>query len=76
MTYEEHIRKELLHWRKKMLKTPGLLEKGSKAIQGKINNLYPQKFLDALTGTIKRLVRGVLFGLEYIPKGKPLKTWI
>ncbi|MEL1135090.1 EcsC family protein [Desulfitobacterium sp. THU1] len=74
MTYEEHIRKELLRWQKKMLKAPGLLEKGSKAIQGKVNNLYPQKFLDALTVTIKGLIKGVLFGLEFIPKGKPLKN--
>ncbi|MEM5817153.1 MAG: EcsC family protein [Desulfitobacterium hafniense] len=73
MTYEEHIQSELLRWQKKMLRPPGLLEKGSKAIQSKVNGLYPKKFFDTLTATIKGLVRGVLFGLEFIPKGKPIK---
>lgn len=71
MTYEEHISAELLRWKKKMVKPPGLLEKGSKAIQTRLNEFYPEKIQEALTITIKGLVKGVLFSLDYIPKGKP-----
>lgn len=53
-----------------MLKPPGLFEKGSKALQKRVNDLVPQKIQDALTVTIKGLVKGVLFSLDYIPKGK------
>lgn len=74
MTYEVQLQQELLQWQKKMLKAPGLFERGTKAIQKKVNEFYPKKFLDVLTVTIKGLVRGVIFGLEYIPKGKPIKN--
>ncbi|NMA68365.1 MAG: EcsC family protein [Desulfitobacterium sp.] len=74
MTYEEKVRKELLKWQRKMLKPPGLIEKSTKGIQSRINELYPQKFLDVMTSTVKNLVRAVIFGLEFIPKGKPLKN--
>lgn len=70
MTYEEHLRGELERWQKKMLKPPGLFEKGSKAFQTRVNALFPKKIQDALTVTIKGLVKGVLFSLDYIPKGK------
>lgn len=70
MTYEEHLRGELVCWQKKMLKSPGLFEKGSKALQTRINELFPRKIQDAFTVTIKGLVKGVLFSLDYIPKGK------
>lgn len=70
MTYEEHLRGELIRWRKKMLKSPGLLEKGSKSLQTRVNNLTPRKLQEALTLTIKGLVKGVLFSLDYIPQGK------
>lgn len=53
-----------------MLKRPGLFEKGSKAIQSRVNELFPKKIQEALTKTIKGLVKGVLYGLDYIPKGK------
>ena len=70
MTYEEHLRGELERWQKKMLKPSGLFEKGSKAFQTRVNALLPKKIQDALTVTIKGLVKGVLFSLDYIPKGK------
>lgn len=71
MTYEEHLRGELIRWRKKMLKSPSLFKKGSKALQTRVNNLFPQKIQQALTVTIKGLVKGVLFSLDYIPQRKP-----
>jgi uncharacterized protein (DUF697 family) len=74
VTYEEQIREELLRWQKKMLKPSGLLEKGSKAIQSRVNELFPEKIQEVLTTTIKGLVKGVLFSLDYIPKGKPEKN--
>lgn len=74
MTYEEQIQKELYRWQKRMLRSPGLWERSSKAIQRKVNELYPQKVFDTITTTIKALVKAVLFGLEFIPKGKPLRN--
>jgi uncharacterized protein (DUF697 family) len=70
VTYEEHIQGELVRWQKKMLKSPGIFEKGSKALQTKVNEFFPKKVQDALTTAIKGLVKGVLFSLDYIPKGK------
>lgn len=71
VTYEQRLRGELARWEKKMLKPPGLLEKSSKAVQSRLNELYPEKIQETLTQTIKGLVKGVLWGLDYIPKGKP-----
>ncbi len=74
MTYEEKVSKELAKWQRKMLKPPGILEKSTKGIQSRINELYPKKFIDVMTTTVKNLVRGVIFGLEFIPKGKALRN--
>ena len=68
MTYEEQAQKELLTWQKKMARKPSLLDKLSKRMQVKMNSYIPEKVHQAITATIKQMVRGVLFGAKYTTK--------
>jgi len=60
--YQKQIRSELLDWQKQMLQQPSLVNRLSKAVQVKINTWIPEKVHQAITTTIKQMVRGVLFG--------------
>lgn len=60
--YYELARKELINWQQKMLQKPGLLNNLSKRIQTKVNSWIPEKVHQAITTTIKQMIRGVLFG--------------
>lgn len=71
MTYEQSVRSHLQRWQKKLLKPPGLVERSSKKLQGRVNQMIPQKAYDAITTTIKGLIKAVLFGLKFVPKGEP-----
>jgi uncharacterized protein (DUF697 family) len=69
--YEEMVLKQVLKWKKNLLKRTNLLEKASKAVQNKMNDLIPDKVHDAITAAVKGIIQTTLFGLTYIPKGKP-----
>ena len=69
--YEKQIRSELSVWQKQMLKRPSLLNRISKDVQVKINTWIPEKVHQAITTTIKQMIRGVLFGATYTA-AKPL----
>ncbi len=56
------ITQELRHWQKAMLKKPTLLGRLSKSLQRKVNSYIPEKVHEAITVTIKQMIRGVLFG--------------
>jgi len=71
MLYEEQIRKELKVWQKKMRSNPTLFDKFSKRMQVKVNSYIPEKVHQAITATIKQMVRGVLFGATYSTKEQP-----
>ncbi|WFD12363.1 EcsC family protein [Tepidibacter hydrothermalis] len=71
--YNEIARKELNNWKKKMRKKPSLVEKASKHVQNKFNNLLPEKYHEIVTSTIKNMTRAVLFGSKYITK-KPYEN--
>lgn len=60
--YQKQIRSELSDWQKQMLQQPTLVNRLSKAVQVKINTWIPEKVHQAITTTIKQMVRGVLFG--------------
>lgn len=67
--YQNNIRKELKAWQKKMLRRPSITGKLSKSLQDKINSYIPKKIHNAITTTIKQMVRAVLFGSKYtVPK--------
>ncbi|SHJ30651.1 EcsC family protein [Lutispora thermophila] len=59
---------ELHDWKKKMRKKPSIIDKASKGIQNKINNMLPQKYHEIVTSVIKNMVKVVLIGSEYTSK--------
>ena len=65
MQYEEQIIQELKDWRGKMVRKPSFTNKMAATVQGKINNVIPQKVHNAITVAIKNMVRAVLFGATY-----------
>jgi len=68
MNYEQKAREEIAAWEHQLFKPPGWLEKTSKMIGTRINNLIPAKVQYIITTTIKSIVRTALFGAEYTPK--------
>jgi hypothetical protein len=62
MQYELKAGNELIKWQKKMQRKPSLINRMSKGVQKKINNLIPEKVHTAMTTTIKQMVKVVLFG--------------
>ena len=65
MEYSDKITDELKIWQKQMLKKPGFFNNFSKKIQTKINSWIPEKIHNAITVTIKQMIKGVLFGAKY-----------
>lgn len=69
--YEQTALKELKLWEMKMQQHPGILNRITKRMQDKINNIIPEKVHSAITTAIKQMVRAVLFG-SGITTTKPL----
>ncbi|WJH34010.1 EcsC family protein [Paenibacillus sp. CC-CFT747] len=72
MTYEKKVALELQSWEASLHKPPGMLEKTSKTISGRINRIIPAKVHQALTAAVQGIVRTVLAGAQLTPKGKVL----
>ena len=70
--YNKEAYAELIIWQRNMMRSPTVLNRLAKKLQTKINNWIPEKVHQAITATIKQLIRGVLFGAEYIT-AKPLQ---
>ena len=68
---EQQARTELHAWQKQMQRPPSLLNRFARRVQIRLNALLPERVHQAITATIKQMVRGVLFGSKYIT-GKPL----
>ncbi len=68
MLYEEQVKKELTAWQRKMRRNPSFLDKLSRRMQVKMNSYIPEKVHQAITLTIKQMVRGVLFGAKHTTK--------
>ena len=51
-----------------MKKKPSIMNKASKGVQNKINNILPDKYHEILTSAIKNMVKVVLTGSQYITK--------
>jgi len=71
--YEEMALLELKKWQKKMLRKPSLFSHFSKRIQTKMNSWIPEKIHEAITVTIRQMIKAVLFGAKY-STSKPLKN--
>ena len=70
-TYEEKVLHEIILWQKKMSRKPSITGRLTKGIQRKVNNIIPDKVHNAITSTIKNMVKAVLTGSEFISK-KPI----
>ena len=64
--YEQVALYELKAWQKKMVRSPSIANRFSKAVQEKMNALIPEKVHKAVTTAIKAMVQGVLFGSKYV----------
>ncbi|WP_048919887.1 EcsC family protein [Rufibacter radiotolerans] len=68
--YETQILQELHAWQQQMLKSPSLLNHLTRGLQQKVNSYIPEKVHQAITATIKQMIRAVLFGAKHTT-GKP-----
>ena len=76
--YEEQAYSLLNDWRKGMQKKPSLVNRMTKGLQDKINSVIPEKVHTAITFTIEKMVKAVLFGAKYttneqLPAGASLE---
>jgi len=63
--YLQQVSSALTEWQKQMLRRASLLNKLSKKMQTKINDMIPEKVHKAITVTLKQMIRGVLFGAKH-----------
>jgi hypothetical protein len=63
--YQQEVYAVLAAWQKQMVRRPSLFNKLSKKVQVKINTWIPEKVHQAITATMKQMIRAVLFGAEY-----------
>ncbi len=72
MDYDDRARFELSVWKVEMRKKPSILEKTSKSAQRKVNGIFPEKYHEIITATIRSLTKTVLYGSQFVTKA-PLK---
>ncbi|WP_436832961.1 EcsC family protein [Parapedobacter sp. DT-150] len=71
--YRKKVMIELAFWKHKMTKKGSRGSVWAKNIQAKLNDLIPEKVHQAITFTIEKMVKGVLFGAQYTTA--PRKTY-
>ncbi|MGE5318205.1 MAG: EcsC family protein [Chloroflexota bacterium] len=72
--YMEDVKREMVHWQKRMLHRPSIFSHLSKGIQAKINSWIPEKIHTAITVALKQMIRAVLFGATYTAIKSPHKV--
>ncbi|HLO89903.1 MAG TPA: EcsC family protein [Lentimicrobium sp.] len=70
----EDVKREMVHWQKRMLHRPSIFSHLSKGIQAKINSWIPEKIHTAITVALKQMIRAVLFGATYTAIKSPHKV--
>ncbi|EEL51882.1 MULTISPECIES: EcsC family protein [Bacillus cereus group] len=69
--YEEKVIKELQQWKHTIIKNSSMMNRFSKKVQTKVQQLIPEKVQNVLTETIKKMVQGISAGSNFIkPKLK------
>jgi len=63
--YEVNALRELRIWQRQMVRKPSLLNKFATKVQYRMNRLIPEKVHQAITVTIKQMIRAVLFGAKH-----------
>jgi len=71
MRYEEKITIELEFWKREMMQKPSFLNKVTNSVQKKINSYIPVKVHQAITTTMKGMVKTVLYGSKYTTSATP-----
>ncbi len=71
--YKENISYELDFWKMNLMKKPSLFSKITTKVQTKINSYIPIKVHQAITATIKQMVKAVLFGSKYSTSIMPMQ---
>ncbi len=69
--YKQQAALELQFWKLEVMKKPSLVGNIATKVQGKINSYIPQKVHDAITATIKQMVKAVLFGSQVTSSDLP-----
>ena len=70
-SYEDQVNLELQFWEMEVMKKPSILGNLATTIQTKINSYIPTKVHNAITATIKQMVKAVLFGSTYTTSAMP-----
>ena len=63
--YEKQAYHELETWKLKIKRKPSFFNYASKSLQNRINRWIPDKVHNAITVTIEKMVKAVLFGAKY-----------
>ncbi len=66
--YDEMARREMEDWKFEMQRRPTVLNRLSKRMQDKLNSYIPEKVHNAITATLKQMIRAVLFGADIITR--------
>ena len=66
--YDRYVSKELEIWKKRMRKSPSIINRASKGMQKKLNSVLPEKYHELVTFAIKNMVKVVLTGSKYVSK--------
>lgn len=69
--YQQQVALELQFWKIELMKKPSLMGNIATKVQEKINSYIPQKVHNAITATIKQMVKAVLFGSEITSSDLP-----
>jgi len=70
-SYEKLVSLELQFWKMNVMKKPSILGNLATTVQTKINSYIPAKVHNAITVTIKQMVKAVLFGSTYTTSALP-----
>jgi hypothetical protein len=60
--YEAWARAEVAHWRARVLKPPGVLDRAARGVQQRITRAIPEQVHAAVTGVVEQMTRGILAG--------------
>ncbi len=63
--YEDKVSTELMFWQRKMTSAPSFTDRVSARVQHKLNGYIPEKVHQAITATMEKLFKAVLYGAEY-----------
>ena len=70
-SYEEQAYEELIRWQQKIQKDPSVADRLSKKFQDKMSGIIPDKVHQAVTYTIEKMFKVMLYGAEYMTSSLP-----